>query len=167
MDFDQIVWTRQADSVGRHREVSAIRAAEPRSNRGLPGWGLLTGVSAAAALLMVGVPLWISAAVAGSTVVLFLVFWQLSAALPPEPGAPDNTHGPSLSPGREADEDAAARARELYAADPEASRWTRTFGPPETGPLPILRYVEPSARHTPGQEQQLRVRRRQWSHSKR
>jgi hypothetical protein len=43
-----------------------------------------------------------------------------------------------------------------------ASRWTRTFGPPETGQLPVQPYIEPAAAGMVANQQ---TPHQQWSHS--
>lgn len=120
---------------------------------------------------MVNVPPWVNATLCTSVVVIFLVLWQLSAKLPPEP-MNDTSTAPAAE-GNATDgaaavptETQAAQAREHYAADPDASRWTRTFGPPETGQLPILRYVERAPHRADGDQSNPETR-RQWSHSRR
>lgn len=92
----------------------------------------------------------------------FLVWWlalselklpdeRVSSAAPPV--------SPALPAARPAPEGTAA------AVDPD-SRWIDVFGPPETGQLPIQRYVPDSESARSGHTGQMDSALPQWSHSR-
>ena len=176
----------RAEPVGKRRDqrVPKPQNGRPRHRRNpeLLGWGLfLTGTSAAC-LLWAEVPAALTAGLAVLLLAAFLTAWYLSSGstTTPAPAAPE----PLLpSPGPAIGEKTAAavpaiplaseavqeflglpRPRPATAAAEGTSRWTRTFGPPETGSLPLQPYVP--ARRSPVQTADPQGQdRRQRSHS--
>ncbi|MBD7994402.1 hypothetical protein H9639_03730 [Arthrobacter sp. Sa2CUA1] len=164
-----------------------------RRNPELLGWGLfLTGTSAAC-LFWAEVPVALVAGVTGLLLAAFLTAWYLSAGSTtaegpghragrstPAPAAAEKPLQPSPVPGTggktavtvppiplapEAVQEFLGGGRAASAAAPgETSRWTRTFGPPETGSLPLQPYV-PARRAAVQTADPQQQDRRQRSHS--
>ncbi|MCC9196290.1 hypothetical protein QNO08_11330 [Arthrobacter sp. zg-Y820] len=134
-------------------------------NYDLLGWGFFLTATAAAAMVWVGVDWPVTAASALVLLLAFAAVWYASSTpsgvvtVPvadpaPAPAAPVETVAPvqivepaapavpaaATLTAPTASGVAAAAADSADTEEPAESRWTRTFGPPETGQLPIQRH---------------------------
>lgn len=183
---------RAEPEVRRREERAAKQAGRAQRNPELLGWGVfLTGITALC-LLWAGIPVSFTAGTSGLLLAAFVSAWYASRSAAPEAAAaspapssePAAEAGgtPRLLPDPQPDTDAKQHAevppiplapdaaqefltgRRTESAVP-GSRWTRTFGPPETGSLPVQPYV-PALRASVQTADPDRQDRRQRSHSK-
>ena len=178
---------RAEPEVRRRSQRAANRAAAKRSPE-LLGWGVFLSGTTALCLLWAQVPASVTAGATGLLLAAFAAAWYASRSAPPQAAPPDPAPAeraasapvrsephPEQTPAKRPEVPsiplAPGAVQEFLTAagpGPEApagsSRWTRAFGPPDTGSLPLQPYV-PALRasvHTADPERQDR---RQRSHS--
>ncbi|MDK1359233.1 hypothetical protein QNO00_02975 [Arthrobacter sp. zg-Y1219] len=161
---------RPRRSSGRRSKPAATDSAAPKPfrkpsqkpaqiNYDLLGWGFFLTATAATAMVWVGVDWPVTAASALLLLLAFAAVWYASSTpsgavtVPvadpaPAPAAPVQTVEPATPAAPAAATLTAPTASGVAAAaadsadteEPAESRWTRAFGPPETGQLPIQRH---------------------------
>lgn len=120
--------------MGRHRAVPPPRNTAEGS---LLAWGIFTSLTTGVTMAVNRIPPALCATVGAATLVLFASVW-LAARRSPRGGGRHSAQAPTTQTATSAPK----RAGETGMA---ASRWTRTFGPPDTGSLPVLKYLEGAA----------------------
>lgn len=180
---------RAEPEVRRRGQRAANRPGSARRSPELLGWGLFISATTLASLLWARIPVPVGVGTSAFVLAAFGTAWYASrvpalpervgAAAAPRPqstapaadrrrsigapGAPEHPLAPAvpLAPGA---------AREFLSAPvpggtgSQASRWTRTFGPPETGSLPLQPYVPVAGKPVQTADSE-RHDRRQRSHS--
>ncbi|NJC22514.1 hypothetical protein BJ994_001590 [Arthrobacter pigmenti] len=168
-------------ALGRHR-------AEPREHptghavpSDFPLWGAFACVIAAGSMAVFDVPV---TANAMTTVVLglgFLLVWWLASTSTRRSAGPGGTPSKNPEPSSTLAISTPAQMvprppadlgrHDAYTHDDErtagaGSRWIDTFGPPETGQLPIQRYVEGKVQGAFAPPANEGTTQPQWSHSR-
>ena len=183
---------RAEPEVRRRGERAAKQAGRAQRNPELLGWGVFLAGITALCLLWAGIPVSFTAGTSGLLLAAFVSAWYASRSAAPEaaasPPAPASEPAPeaggtplplpAVKPATDAKQHAevppiplapGAAQEFLTGRRPESavagSRWTRTFGPPETGSLPVQPYV-PALRASVQTADPDRQDRRQRSHSK-
>lgn len=162
--------------LGRHRAEPPPRTAGSSSASGIGLWGGFTTVVTGITLGLFGVGVFgtlFFTAVLGSG--FALAWWLGRVGILPAPALPtdadvaaDATAFPPAGPigpvGVRSAVDPAATTTFPHAVEPD-SRWIDTFGPPETGQLPVQRYVPPGSSSDDRPVPSARAF-PQWSHSR-
>ncbi|WP_309070821.1 hypothetical protein [Arthrobacter sp.] len=156
-------------ALGRHRAEIPAREIDGSGGSDVVVWGgfvtLSAGVTMAVFELSVLTIAFVTAALAGGFLLVSWLAASVSRPAPDSSGTPQEPAPPITPTASETLPWPKAEKAPVEAVEPD-SRWIDTFGPPETGQLPVQRYLRDNGPANRQRAEDSDSTLPQWSHSR-